>query len=106
MAHERLYSPAPCEAWPAGVLQAVGEAFRQASAEGLGSEARLARTEAAYVAAGGAPESAGHEVLDMIASLAVHRGDWLWEPAQALADQRAAAGDRNSDPFPSPESIA
>ncbi|MBP0447847.1 hypothetical protein J8J14_24220 [Roseomonas sp. SSH11] len=79
MAHERPYAPKACETWPAHLLQAVGEAFRQASAEGLGSEARLERTEAAYVAAGGAPDSAGDQVLDTVASLAepTESGDQL-----------------------------
>ena len=98
MSHERLYKPEPCASWPAGQLRAVGIIYRESAGRGLDAATCLERAIAAYVAAGGARERAARAVLDMIASLSMEEGDWLWGPAQALRDRQSAA-DHQPDLF-------
>jgi hypothetical protein len=74
------------------LLRVVGTIYREAAGQGIDQAERLRLTVAAYVAAGGEPASADRAVQDMLASLSMERGDWLWGPAQAFADrQRAVA---------------
>jgi hypothetical protein len=47
-------------------------------------------TVKAYVAAGGEPASEDCAVQDMLASLSMERGDWLWGPAQEFAHRQRA----------------
>ena len=71
--------------WPRGTqyLEIV------AAGQGLDGLACLDQAVAAYVAAGGARSGATRCVLDMIASLSMEEGDWLWGPAQALRDRQS-----------------
>jgi hypothetical protein len=74
------------------LLRVVGTIYREAAGQGIAQAERLHMTVRAYVAAGGEPASADRAVQDMLASLSVERGDWLWGPAQEFADrQRAVA---------------
>ncbi|WP_156963864.1 hypothetical protein [Muricoccus aerilatus] len=89
MSYDHLYKPKPCTSWPASQLRAVGITYREAAGQGLDAAACLERAVVAYVAAGGARQGSTRAVLDMIASLAIEEGDWLWGPAQALRDRQA-----------------
>jgi hypothetical protein len=92
MSWDHLYRPAPCSSWPVDLLRVVGTIYREAAGQGIEQTERLRLTVAAYVAAGGEPASADRAVQDMLASLSMERGDWLWGPAQEFADrQRAVA---------------
>jgi hypothetical protein len=76
------------------LLRVVGTIYREAAGQGIEQADRLRMTVAAYVAAGGEPARADRAVQDMLASLSMERGDWLWGPAQQLVDrQRAAAAE-------------
>jgi hypothetical protein len=76
------------------LLRVVGTTYREAAGQGIDQAERLRLTVAAYVAAGGEPASADRAVQDMLASLSMERGDWLWGPAQEFADrQRAMAAE-------------
>jgi hypothetical protein len=91
---EHIYRPAACSSWPAELLRVVGTTYREAAGRGVEQVERLRLTVAAYVAAGGEPVSAAQAVQDMLASLSMERGDWLWGPAQEFADrQRAVAAE-------------
>jgi 2-keto-4-pentenoate hydratase len=91
---DHLYWPAPCSSWPVDLLRVVGTIYREAAGQGIDQAERLRMTVAAYVAAGGEPASADRAVQDMLASLSMERGDWLWGPAQGFTDQqRAVAAD-------------
>jgi hypothetical protein len=91
---DHLYRPAACSSWPVELLRVVGTIYREAAGRGVEQVERLRLTVAAYVAAGGEPTSADRAVQDMLASLSLERGDWLWGPAQAFADrQRAVAAE-------------
>ena len=98
MSYDRLYKPQPCSSWPAAQLRAVGITYREAAGQGLDGTACLERAVVAYVAAGGARQGSTKTVLDMIASLSVEEGDWLWGPAQALRDLQSRA-DQQLDLF-------
>jgi 2-keto-4-pentenoate hydratase len=76
-------------------LPVVGTTYREAAGQGIDQADRLRLTVAAYVAAGGGePASADRAVQDMLASLSLERGDWLWGPGQEFADrQRAVAAE-------------
>ncbi|MBI0539479.1 hypothetical protein D9599_28600 [Roseomonas sp. KE2513] len=101
MSYDHLYRPEPCTSWPAAQLRAVGITYREAAGQGRDAAACLERAVAAYVAAGGARQGSTRAVLDMIASLAMEEGDWLWGPALALRDRQARA-DRQPDLFEPP----
>lgn len=101
MSYDHLYKPEPCTSWPDAQLRAVGIIYREAAGQGLNAAACLERAVAAYVAAGGARQGSTRTVLDMIASLSMEEGDWLWGPAQALRDRQARA-DQQPDLFEPP----
>ena len=46
------------------------------------------RAVVAYVAADVVRQGSAKVVLDMITSLAIEEGDWLWEPAQAQRERQ------------------
>jgi hypothetical protein len=89
MSYDHLYKPEPCTSWPPAQLRAVGITYREAAGQGLDGLERLERAVAAYVAAGGARAGSTCAVLDMIASLSMEEGDWLWGPAQAFRDRQS-----------------
>lgn len=91
MSYDHLYKPEFCAIWPAAQLHAVGITYREAAGQGLDGTACLERAVAAYVAAGGERQGSAQTVLNMIASLAMEEGDWLWASAQALRDRQARA---------------
>jgi hypothetical protein len=106
MSYDRLYKPQPCSSWPVTQLRAVGIAYRDAASQGLDGLACLDQAIAAYVAAGGVRSGATRCVLDMIASLSVEEGDWLWGPAQAVRDRQSWT-DHQADLFgPQAERVA
>ncbi|MBI0538991.1 hypothetical protein D9599_25905 [Roseomonas sp. KE2513] len=91
MSYDYLYKPEPCTSWPAVQLRAVGITYREAAGQGMDGLECLERAVAAYVAAGGVRQGSTRAVLDMVASLSMEEGDWLWGPAQALRDRQSWA---------------
>jgi hypothetical protein len=98
VSYDCLYKPEPCAPWPVAQLRAVGIAYREAANQGFDGLACLDRAIAAYVAAGGVRSGATRCVLDMIASLSLEEGDWLWGAAQTLRDRHSWA-DHQADLF-------
>ncbi|HEY8612304.1 MAG TPA: hypothetical protein VIL69_13555 [Roseomonas sp.] len=105
MSYDHLYKPEPCASWPAEQLSAVGIIYRESAGQGLDGAACLERAIAAYVAAGGPRAGAARAVLDMIASLSMEQGDWLWGPAHAHRDRQSSA-DQQPDLFEMPAAAA
>ena len=105
MSYDRLYKPQTCSSWPAAKLRAVGITYREDAGQGLDGPSFLERAVVAYVAAGGARQGSAKTALNMIASLSVEEGDWLWGPTQALRDRQSRA-DQQPDLFEPAEGCA
>ena len=85
--------------WPADLLEAVGVAYREAGIQGGDVHDRLRAAEAAFLAAGGAPDDLPRTVRTMILHLADVRFDWLLGPTMDRLERegerrRAASGGR------------
>lgn len=73
---------APLSSWARPVVTAVALAYRTALGErGEAMEAYRAAADA-FLAAGGAPEAAAHDVALILAAVARDHLDWLYRPTR------------------------
>jgi len=67
--------------WPRPLVVAVGQTYRQNGAEGTPEPAAWFRIRAAYLAAGGDPDTAATTPNRIIATLCRVHPDWMHGPA-------------------------
>ena len=77
----------PLPPWPRAVVVAVVGAYRQSMGEQPWSTVADRAARAAFLAAGGDPERAAHDIPLILATAA--RGDsaWFWRPARARIER-------------------
>lgn len=77
----------PIRSWPREMVRATVLAYRAALGDGgLGPEAFQAAREA-FIAAGGEPDRAPHDIPLMVSAAARDHGEWFWRPARERVDR-------------------
>ncbi len=79
--------PTPLATWSRDMVRTVALAYRTAHAQALGDVEAWEAARAAYVAAGGSPGVAKHDVPKIITAVVSRHAEWFWRPVQARIER-------------------